>query len=461
MSGKIKRIFVEVHNLMFKTILDELKKAEKEDLIFYPLYPVKETREEIIIGCKSQFAYEFLNKNKYIDKIEKIAKELFDKNTKVNFIVKQEEEEEKIQLKIDFDENKKEEIKVNEPEVRENDNCENYTFDNFVYGPSNITVYNAAKTIAKNPGTDYNPFFIYGDSGLGKTHIIHAIENYIKDNKKKKVYYSTANQLMGDYIKSLENKSVYEFRENITKNDVLLIDDIQFLSGKEGTQNEFFYIFNTFYNKNKQIVITSDKYISEIKDIDDRLRTRFSMGVSLNIIPPEYETRVAIVKKKAEIYNIKIDDDAVDLIASNIKNNVREIEGALKTLKISFDFIGEEKIDRKFAENILKDAIKTKKSSDIDDIIKIVALNMGIKPSDITSKKRTKGISTSRQIAMYISKKYTSKTYKEIGEKFGGRDHSTVISSISNIEKLMLNDSNIKKLIEKIEREIESSKDGF
>ena len=248
-----------------------------------------------------------------------------------------------------------------------------------------------------------------------------------------------------------------EFRENIIKKDVLLIDDIQFLSKKEGTQNEFFYIFNTFYNKNKQIVITSDKYVSEIKDIDDRLKTRFSMGVSLDIKPPEYETRMAIIKKKSEIYGININDDAIDLIASNIKNNIREIEGALKTLRISFDFIGKEKIDREFARNILKDFLKKEKSAGIEEIIKIVALNTSIKPSEITSTKRTKQISMSRQIAMYVSRKYTSKTLEEIGKSFGGRDHSTVKNSIDNVEKLIFEDINIKKLVEKIEHEIENN----
>lgn len=446
---------------MWKTILKELKKTENDNLIktfISPLYPLKESREEIILCCRSSIAYDFLNKNKYLQKITKIAQTLFDQNTKVEIEIRQDDEDERIQTQISF-ENDKKEKPVEKIEKIDNyePNFKGYTFDNFVSGPSNITVYNAAKTIAKNPGSDYNPFFVYGDSGLGKTHIIKAIGNYIKENKKKTVYYSTANQLMNEYVKSLENKTVSEFRENIVKKDVLLIDDIQFLSGKEGTQNEFFNIFNEFYNKNKQIVITSDKYISEIKDIDDRLRTRFAMGVSLDITPPEYETRVAIVKKKSELYGIKISDEAVDMIASNIKNNIREIEGALKTLKISFDFLGKDQIDRDFARNILKDFIKKNKTAGIDDIIKIVAVNTSIKPSEITSKKRTKQISMSRQIAMYISRKYTSKTLEEIGESFGGRDHSTVKNSIDNVEKLIYEDTNIKKLIEKIEHEIEKN----
>ncbi|MBP5405875.1 chromosomal replication initiator protein DnaA [bacterium] len=447
---------------MWKKILEELKKTENENLIktfISPLYPMQESRDEIVLCCRSSIAYDFLNKNKYLNKITSIAQTLFEQNTKVKIIIKQDDDDEKIQTNITFEEDEKKEkpAEKTEKNISFEDNFRGYTFDNFVSGPSNITVYNAAKTIAKNPGSDYNPFFVYGDSGLGKTHIVKAIGNYIRENRKKSVYYSTANQLMNEYVKSIENKTVPEFRENIIKKDVLLIDDIQFLSGKTGTQDEFFYIFNTFYNKNKQIVITSDKYISEIKDIDDRLKTRFSMGVSLDIKPPEYETRVAIIKKKSELYGIKISDEAVDLIASNIRNNIREIEGALKTLKISFCFIGKEIIDRDFAKNILKSFIKKDKTAGIDDIIKIVAGNTFIKPSEITSKKRTKQISMSRQIAMYISRKYTSKTLEEIGESFGGRDHSTVKNSIDNVEKLIYEDTNIKKLVEKIEHEIESN----
>ena len=437
---------------MWKTIISELEKTDKTVKNFVDTFsPVEETREKITVKCKSKYAYDFLKKNKYLSKIEKIAKTLFDEKTEINFVV--EPEKENVQLEFDF--KNKETVKKDDV-IEQNEDYKNFTFDNFVSGPSNITVYQSAQSIAKNPGTGYNPFFIYGDSGLGKTHIIHAIGNYIIQNKHKKVYYTTAIQLMNDYVKAIGNKTVQEFRDNITKNDVLLVDDVQFLSGKEGTQSEFFYIFNQFYDKKKQIVLTCDKYVTEINDIDNRLRSRFSMGVLLDITPPEYETRVAIVKKKSELFDIKIDDQVADLIASNLKNNVREIEGALRTLKISHEFIGDSVIDLKFAENILKDIIK-KKPAEIDDIIKTVSAATKVKPSDIVSKKRTKGISISRQIAIYLSRKYTSKTFKEIGEKFGGRDHSTVITSISNIEKMILDDEQIAKLIDKISRDIEAS----
>ena len=448
---------------MWNKILEELEKTDKGIKTFIDsLSPEEQTRERITIKCKSELAFNFLKKGKYLSKIEKIAKTLFDENTEVKFIVAPDNDEntanESLQLEFNF---KKEENSRND---KDKENAENYekfkdfTFDNFVLGPSNESVYYAAQTIAKNPGTGYNPFFIYGDSGLGKTHIVHAIGNYIIQNKRKKVYYSTAQQLMNDYVLALKTQTVMDLRKNILKNDVLLIDDIQFLSGKDRTQDEFFYIFNHFYENKKTIVITSDKHIYEISDINERLKSRFSMGVSLDIKPPEYETRIAIIKQKAELYEINIDDEAIDFIASNIRNNVREIEGALNNLKFCSGFIEKDVIDKKFAEKILKDKIKYKSSLEIEDIIKAVCSGMAIKPSEIVSKKRTKAVSLSRQIAIYLSRKYTSKTYKEIGEKFGGRDHSTVISSISNIEKLVLDDKDISKIVAKISKEIESLK---
>ncbi|MBO4699456.1 chromosomal replication initiator protein DnaA [bacterium] len=443
---------------MWKTIIEELKKAGNNEINTFvdALSSKEESREKIVVNCKSKYAYDFLKKNNYLSKIEKTAKTLFDKNIEVEFIVTPENEEklqkENMQLEFNF----KKEDKSNDSISDEYEKYKDYTFNNFVMGPSNAGVYLAAQAIAKNPGTGYNPFFIYGDSGLGKTHIIQAIGNYVVSNKHKKVYYSTTNQLLIDYINAIESKTINDFREKIIKNDVLLIDDIQFLSGKSGTQNEFFYIFNQFYDKKKQIVITSDKHITEINDIDSRLRSRFSMGVTLEIIPPEYETRVAITKKIAELYDMKIEDDVADFIASNIKNNVREIEGALSTLKIYNEFIGNGVIDLKFAENILKKTIK-KQPTEIEDIIKIVSAETKVKPSDIISKKKTKAISLSRQVAIYLTRKYTSKTFKEIGEKFGGRDHSTIITSVSNVEKLIIDDDRISKLVAKLSKNIESS----
>lgn len=439
---------------MWKKIVDEFKKFCNEQTIntfINPLHPIKESREEIVVACPSKQFLSFLEKNGWIKQFQEITANLFENSTKISFVVKKMDLEEEVQTSLPFSEEKPKSEKV----VSSNLLFKEYTFENFVSGPSNQTVYAAAQGIAKNPGIHYNPFFIYGDSGLGKTHIIHAIGNHIVINKNKSVYYSTANKLMNDYIVALKTNNVNNFRQNIFNNEVLLIDDIQFLSNKKGTQEEFFYIFNDFFNKKKQIVITSDKYISEIKDIDDRLRSRFVMGVSLDIKPPEYETRIAIIVKKTELYKIDIDEETVKFIAANIKNNVREIEGALTTLKITSELMNVKPVNKLFAEKILKNIIKKKGTIEVDEIIKITAINLHVKVSDIVSNNRSKQISRSRQIAIYLTKKYTSKTLKEIGEKFGKRNHATVISSISTIEKVMNEDMNVKKIVDKIEREIE------
>lgn len=441
---------------MWKKIVDELKKTNKEGIInafINPLFSISESREEIIIGCPSEQIINILQKNGWIEKIKNLASHLFDENTVVKFEVSSFETDDDLQSELPFMKEYEKDDKIVEKRTLSRE----YTFDNFVSGPSNQTVYAASRGIAKNPGINYNPFFVYGDSGLGKTHIIQAIGNYAIDSKRKSVYYTSSKSLMTDYIAALSSNSLSKFRADILKHDLLLVDDVQFLSKRHGTQEEFFFIFNSFYEAGKQIVLTSDRYISEIKDIDDRLRSRFIMGVTLDIKPPEFETRLAIVYKKSELYKMDIDEETAKFIAMNLKSNVRQIEGALRTLRISSELMGINKVYKSFAEDILKDMLKKSSSMGIDEIIRLTATYLNVKKNDITSNKRSKQVSLSRQIAMYLSKKYTSKTLKEIGDRFNGRNHATVISSISKIEKMMIEDMNIKKIVDKLEREIEES----
>ena len=439
---------------MWNRIVDELKKTNKEGIInafIKPLFPISESREEVVVGCPSEQIINILQKNGWIEKIQNLATHLFDKTTKVKFEVKPSETDDDIQSELPFLKEQEKDEKIYDKRTLSRE----YTFDNFVSGPSNQTVYAASRGIAKNPGINYNPFFIYGDSGLGKTHIIQAIGNYAVDSKGKSVYYTSSKKLMNDFVAALASNSINKFRSDITGHDLLLVDDVQFLSKRQGTQEEFFWIFNSYYEAGKQIVLTSDRYISEIKDIDDRLRSRFIMGVTLDIKPPEFETRLAIVHKKSELYKMDIDEETAKFIAMNLKNNVRQIEGALRTLRISSELMGINKVYRSFAEDILKDMLKKSSSMGINEIIRLTATYLNVKKNDIISNKRSKQISLSRQIAMYLSKKYTSKTLKEIGDEFNGRNHATVISSISKIEKIMIEDMNIKKIVDKLEREIE------
>ncbi len=447
---------------MWNRIVEELKKTNSEGIInafIKPLFVIKEDREKIIVGCPSEQILHILKKQGWVNQIKGLAPYLFDETTTVDFVIQHVEPEENLQPPLPFNGDKHK--KSLEVESSKNIISKEFTFDNFVSGPSNQTVYAASMGIARNPGTNYNPFFIYGDSGLGKTHIIQAIANHVMKNKNMSVCYMTAKQLMMDYISSLSDNSTDKFRNEVTGYDMLLIDDIQFLSKKAATQEEFFNIFGSYHTKGKQIVLTSDRYPSEIKDIDNRLVSRFIMGVTLDIKPPEYETRLAIVMKKAELYKMKIDDEAAKFVAVNLKNNVRELEGALKTLQISSELMGIETIYKSFAEDILKDMIKKKSSMGPDQIIKMTSTYLNVKANEIVSNKRSKQISLSRQIAMYLIKKYTSVTLKNIGNIFGGRNHATVISSISKVEFMIMNDANIKKIIEKLEREIEESINVF
>ncbi len=439
---------------MWVRIVEELKKTESKHIIeafIQPLKPIKESETEIVVGAPSDQMIQVLEKNSYIKKIREIAHDLFSSNMNISFIVKANSLEDiqpllPISESVDTGKRKHKSTVLNE----------NYIFNNFVPGPSNETAFAAAMAIAKNPGVNYNPLVIYGETGLGKTHIIQAVGNFLKI-KHKSICYITTQQFVNEFVSALQHNKLEQLRTNLLGYDILLVDDIQFLAKKEKTEDLFFDIFNEYQSTGRQIMITSDRYPGEIKDIQDRLRSRFVWGVSFEIKPPEYETRLAIVRKKSELYGIKLDVDIAEFIAKNIKNNVREIEGALKTLQISAELFGKKIIDKPFTEKMLKDIIKVKTNITIDDIIKMASTYMKVKISDINGTGRTKQIALSRHIAIYLAKKYSNSTLIEIGDKFGGRNHSTILSSIAKIEKDMMDDINIRKIVETLERAIKDN----
>ncbi|MBP5436302.1 chromosomal replication initiator protein DnaA [bacterium] len=439
---------------MWEKVLKKLSETTSIREDFLSTFAVKnESQDEINLVYSSEDAFKFHTKLKTIEKIKNIATDLF--GVSVTFTYDPSEESKK-PVQTDLNSLIEEKKKPKEDDTFESTLNKNFTFENFVPGPTNKTAFEAAKLVARTPGHDYNPLLIYGESGLGKTHIIQAIGNYAETTRNDSVFYTDANIFTNMYINSIKTNEIDKLEKSICKNKILLIDDIQFFSGKESTQTFLFNILVSFFNSNKRVVFTSDRYITEINDIHDRLKTRFAMGASLEIKPPEFETRVAIIRKKIELMeNISFDDETVNFIASNFKNNVREIEGALTTIKITADLCHETHIDTAFAKPCLKKMITKKVELDVSDIIKITALNMNIKPNDILSASRTKNIVTARHIAAYLSKKYTSSTYKEIGEKMGNRNHSTIICSCEKIDNTIRSDTNIKKLVEKIEREIE------
>lgn len=330
-----------------------------------------------------------------------------------------------------------------------------YTFDTFVVGPSNQFAHAASKRVGENPGLAYNPLFIYGGVGLGKTHLINSIGNAIADRRPDlTICYVSAEQFTNEVISSLRHEKMGEFKEKYRNVDVMLIDDIQFIANKTTTQEEFFHTFNSLYEKQRQIVISSDRAPLEISDITDRLRSRFSMGLIADIQPPEVETKVAIIYRKAELEKLTIPEEVAYFVASRIKSNIRELEGCLIKLGAHASLTGMP-IDLNMAKVVLKDLIADEdKPVTVDSIQKAVCDYLGVKIYDLKAKKRTKEIANARQIAMYLSKQHTQLSLSEIGRYFGGKDHATVIYACKQIEERRKKDENLNKSVENVEKRI-------
>ena len=333
-----------------------------------------------------------------------------------------------------------------------------YSFKNFVVGSCNQFAHAASEAVALNPELAYNPLFIYGSVGLGKTHLLHAIGNaIIEKNPYAKILYISAEGFTIDLIQSLKNDQMNCFRERYRPLDVLLIDDIQFLAGKDRTQEEFFYTFNALYESHKQVILTSDTFPREMTNIKERLRSRFESGLISDMKPPDLETKVAILYKKCELYNLAIPQEVAIYVAGNIRFNVRELEGLLLRL-IAYSSFSNKKIDMELTKEVLKEFAQSKsRVFKIPDIIRVVSEYFSIKPSDIKSKKRSREISIPRQIAMYISREHTKASLPEIGREFGGKDHTTVIYShnkiSNNLNKNKVLSSDIHKIVKKLDSE--------
>ena len=335
-----------------------------------------------------------------------------------------------------------------------------YTFDTFVVGSNNKFAHAASLAVADKPGTIYNPLFLYGGVGLGKTHLMHSIAHSIlKKDKTKKVLYVTSevftNELI-DAIRNNNNTTINEFREKYRNIDVLLIDDVQFIIGKESTQEEFFHTFNTLHGANKQIIISSDRPPKDIETLESRLRSRFEWGLIADISAPDYETRMAILRKKEETDGYKIDDEVIQFIASNVKSNIRELEGALNKL-VAYSNLEKKEINVSLAEEVIRDILLPNEKREItpDLIIQTVAEHFGITMADIAGTKRNNEIVVPRQIAMYLCRKMTDASLKNIGNLLGKRDHTTIINGEKKIEaELKSNNSSIKNSIDIITKKI-------
>ena len=325
-----------------------------------------------------------------------------------------------------------------------------YTFENFVIGSGNQFAHAASFAVANLPGQTYNPMFIYSDVGLGKTHLLNAIANKIIKEKNLTVYLVSSEKFTNEMITSIRDDKMVEFRNRYRNVDVLLIDDIQFIAGKERTQEEFFYTFNALYENQKQIVVSSDKIPKDIVSLEERIRSRFEWGLIADIQPPDFETRVAILKKKALLNNINFPDDVLNLLANKISSNIRELEGAMIKISAYSSFTGKPiTIDLAIeaTSNLLKE---NEKVITAENVIKSVCNYFNIKIGDIKSNKKLKEFVEPRQIAMYLIRNYTELSFPEIGDKFGGKDHSSIIYAVNKVKKNLNNNEGLEKILSNI-----------
>lgn len=327
------------------------------------------------------------------------------------------------------------------------------TFESFIVGNSNQFAYTTAKSVAEKPGKQYNPLFIYGGVGLGKTHLLQAIGNYHIDLGKT-VIYTTLEQFMNSFTSHLRSQTMDRFRDKYRECDLLLIDDIQFLSRKEQTQEEFFHTFNELYNANKQIVITADRAPNKIAGLVDRLKSRFEWGLMADIQPPGLETKIAIIQKKCELDGISLNSEIVNFIATHMGDNIREIEGTIIKLNALSSMLNQE-ITLDFAQNAIKDQLKEKRDNiTIDDIVKIVSKELNIKPSDIKSKKRTKAVVNARRTAIFLARNLTPNSMPQIALYFGMKDHTAISHAMKKINEIIDNDENFKVLLEELSNKV-------
>ena len=333
-----------------------------------------------------------------------------------------------------------------------------FTFETFIKGPSNQFAYAAAQAVASNPSGAYNPLFIYGQSGLGKTHLLNAIQVEIKKNHPDfNIVYVDCEKFTNEIITAIREGNTESFRQKYRAADVLLVDDIQFIAGKESTQEEFFHTFNTLHNAGKQIVLASDRPAKEIKSLEERLRTRFEWGLTADIQPPDFETRVAIIRRKAELFNLDMPDDVAEFIANHLKNNIRQLEGAVKKLNAYYMLEGIQPVIG-VAQNAIKDILNETQPVPvtIEKIIGEVGRTYNVTPAEIRGMRRTANISSARQTAIYVVREITGMSMEDIGKEFGGRDHSTIVYSLKSMENNLNNDRHLKETVEDIIKNVRS-----
>lgn len=405
------------------------------------------------LGVPNQFARDWLL-TKYHKNILRTLRDQAEYVRGLEYVIVKSEAREKIQEKASKQHLQQQQttaLPLHEHYINKDDNLNpRYTFESFVVGPFNENAHAASQAVIKNPGHSYNPLFIYGNTGHGKTHLIQAIGNHIKTSfPEKKVFYVTSEKFTSEVVNSIQNNTIAKLKEKYRKYDVLIIDDIQFLSKKEKTQEELFHLFNTFHENNKQIVFSSDKHPNFIGDVEDRLKSRFNQGLILDIPSPDYESRAAILTNKAKVHNYELSEDVLHYLASTVEGNIRELEGALNALVCQRDLKGRV-LGLIEVKNIIKNNMKPKKMVSVKDVVKIVSDFYNIDEKDILEKTRRKEVVKPRQVAMYILREDFNISYPTIGEKLGGRDHTTVIHSCEKVKNDLKVDSSLSQEIDQI-----------
>lgn len=455
MMDKIEERWSEIKEIIRKeyNITDISFQTWVEPLSFYN---VINDVVSIIIPSDQAHALNYIS-SKYKSYFQVTITEMFNHNYSVKFILEKEAKTKEI---------KDSEISPLNPVY--NINYENanlnpkYKFDTFVVGSNNKFAHSASLAVAESPGEAYNPLYLYGGPGLGKTHLMHSIGHFIlEQNPDKKVLYVTSEEFTNEVIESIRSgnaASMTKLREKYRTVDVLMVDDVQFIIGKESTQEEFFHTFNVLHAARKQIVLSSDKPPKEMETLDERFRSRFEWGLIADIQPPDYETRMAILRKNAENYDKQIDEEIIKYIATNIKSNIRELEGAFNKI-IAFAKLNKVDLTIESAEEALKDVIYPNKTKEVTPslIINVVAEHFNVKPEDLASKKRNSEFVQPRQVVMYLCRELTSTSLVNVGKMLGGRDHTTVMHGVQKIESEILTNEELKNKIDIIKKKINPS----
>jgi len=434
---------VNIGQEVLKQLKQEITEVEYKRYIRHLVYDIKKSTSDLAIFYAPNALVSNWIQNKYSEKIA----HLFEVNSGLKVTVK-------IALKNSIDRRKI--VKKTEQKISHSLLNPSQIFDNFMVGGSNQFAYAAVKSVSENAGNVYNPLFIYGGVGLGKTHLMQSAGN-VFENQGKNVIYTTSEQLLNDFVRHIRNKTMEKFQEKYRKCDVLLIDDIQFLSNKEGIQEEFFHTFEALRGDGKQIILTADKHPKKIGGLEERLQSRFEWGLVADIQPPELETKIAIIKSKCDINKVKLSSDIINYIATVIDNNVREIEGILSKLH-AYSQLMHVDINLEFTKNVLKDQIQENRVNlSMESITSSVAKDLNIKPSEIRSKGRSRNLVYARRIAIYICRELTQNTMPQLAQYFGMKDHTAISHTIKKINSLIQTDEDFKTKIDELTNKITSS----